>query len=312
MIKRILEVSSGPAQLSISHRQLVIARKGQADAMVPCEDIGILMIDHPAVTYTHSVFTTLTEMGVVVVVCGKNHHPAGLLLPLEGNALQTERYRIQLGGSSPLRKRLWQALIKAKINLQATVLRNATDDDAGLTALSRHVRSGDPDNFEARAAQRYWPRLFGSNFRRRPDGLPPNGVLNYGYAVLRAAAARSLCAAGLLPSIGIHHHNRNNAFCLADDIFEPYRPYVDWRVRQLQDIGTDISTVNRQVKEAILSLLNETIVAENRKSPLLLAFHATAASLYDSFRSKEARLVLPTGLPVSHEHAIDDREPMAP
>ncbi|MCI0402728.1 MAG: type II CRISPR-associated endonuclease Cas1 [Acidobacteria bacterium] len=313
MIKRIIEISSGPARLSISHRQLVIEREGQEKATVPCEDIGVLLIDHPAVSYTHSVFTTLAEMGAAVVLCGINHHPTSLLLPLEGNTVQTERYRAQLDASLPLKKRLWQQLVEAKVHLQGLVLKNATGEDAGLEALARRVRSGDPDNLEAQAAQRYWPRLLGADFRRRKDGSPPNLLLNYGYMALRAAAARALCAAGLLPTVGIHHHNRNNAFCLADDVVEPYRPYVDWRVRHLVDEKARIWELNRETKTALLSLFNETIPTGGQRTPLLLAFHATATSLNDSFQCGEAAVALPTGLPISSEEDADEnpKEPMA-
>jgi len=314
VIKRILEVSSGPARLSIAHRQLVIEREGQEKATVPCEDIGVLLIDHPAISYTHTVFTTLAEMGAAVVLCGINHHPVSLLLPLEGNTVQTERYRAQLDASLPLKKRLWQALVAAKIRLQAAVLRSATGEDAGLEALAGRVRSGDPENLEAQAAQRYWPRLLGPDFRRRHDGPPPNLLLNYGYTALRAAAARALSAAGLLPTVGIHHHNRSNAFCLADDVLEPYRPYADWRVRRLVDEKAKIWELNRDTKQALLSLFNETITVGERNTPLLLAFHATAASLNDSFQTGEPTLALPTGLPVVLEESTDasEKEPMAP
>lgn len=313
MIKRILEVSSGPARLSVAYRQLVIERDGQEKATVPCEDIGVLLIDNPAVSYTHAVFTTLVEAGAVVVLCGPNHHPTSLVLPLEGNAVQTERYRAQFEASVPLKKRLWQALSATKIRLQGVVLQGATGEDAGLQALAARVRSGDPENLEAQAAQRYWPRLFGSDFRRRRDGPPPNLLLNYGYVVFRAATARALCAAGLLPTIGIHHHNRSNAFCLADDIIEPYRPYVDWRVRRLMDEKASIDELNRETKAALLSLFNETICVGGQRTPLFLAFHSTAATVAQSFGKGEAALALPEGLPIPREENPDDtaKEPLA-
>jgi CRISPR-associated protein Cas1 len=312
MIKRILEVSSGPARLSIAYRQLVIEREGQEKATVPCEDIGVLLVDNPAIVYSHAVFTALAEAGAAVVLCGPNHHPASLVLPLEGNTVQTERYRAQFEASVPLKKRLWQALIKAKIRLQAEVLRAATGGDAGLAALAGRLRSGDPENLEAQAAQRYWPRLLGHDFRRRRDGPPPNTLLNYGYVVFRAAVARALCAAGLLPSVGIHHRNRYDTFCLADDVVEPFRPYVDWRVRRLVDDKAKISELDRETKQALLSLLNETVTVGEQRTPLLLALHATAASLEQSFRQGEEALALPEGLPIAAEEERDDgRETLA-
>lgn len=306
MIKRILEISSGPARLSIAHRQLVVERDGMEKTTVPCEDIGVLLVDNPAVIYTHAVFTTLAEEGAAVVLCGNRHHPSSLVLPLEGNAVQTERYHLQLGASLPLKKRLWQALVAAKIRLQGAVLRAATAEDAGLEALAARVRSGDPENAEAQAAQRYWPRLLGPEFRRRRDGPPPNLLLNYGYTVFRAATARALAAAGLLPVLGIHHHNRSNTFCLADDMVEPFRPYVDWRVRRLIDEKAPVEELTREAKAALLSLLNETIVIGGQRSPMLLAFHAACASLSNSFQNDEVALTLPEGLPVQFE---GDRDP---
>ena len=315
MIRRIIEVSSGPARLSIRYQQLVIEREGQERATVPCEDIGVLLVDHPAISYTHAVFTTLARAGAAVVLCSADHNPASLVLPLEGNTVQTERFATQIEATLPLKKRLWQALITAKIRMQAAVLQAAAGEDGGLGALAVRVRSGDPANCEAQAAQRYWPRLLGPEFRRRRAGPPPNLLLNYGYTVFRAAAARALCAAGLLPTVGVHHHNRSNALCLADDVVEPYRPYVDWRVRRLVDDKAPLGDLDRESKAALLSLFNEVIPIGGQRSPLLLAFHSTAASLANSFRQGSASLALPEGLPVSAEEQNDEetgKERLAP
>jgi len=298
MIKRVVEISSGPARLSIQHRQLVIERPEQPPATIPCEDLGVLLVDHPAVTYTHGVFTALAEAGAAIVLCGPKHLPSSLLLPLNANTLQTERQRAQLEVALPLKKRLWQAIVASKLRQQAAVLRALTNEDAGLEALARRVRSGDPENLEAQAAQRYWPRLFGHAFRRHPDGDPPNNLLNYGYMAFRAAMARALCAAGLLPTVGIHHHNRYNPFCLADDLIEPYRPFVDWRVRNFLTHHDAPGSLDREAKQVLLSLFNETIQVGQHHSLLFLALHATAASLNDSFASGEPQLALPAGLPV--------------
>jgi CRISP-associated protein Cas1 len=300
--------------LSIAYRQLVIEREGEEKATVPCEDVGVVLVDHPAVTYTHAVFTALTDAGAAVVLCGTNHHPASLVLPLEGNAVQTERHRAQFEASGPLRKRLWQALIAAKIRMQGAVLRTVTGADAGLSALAVRVRSGDPENLEAQAAQRYWPHLLGPAFRRRREGPPPNLILNYGYTVFRAAAARALCAAGLLPTVGIHHHNRSNPFCLADDMVEPFRPFVDWRVRRMVHEKLPLEELTREIKAALLSLFNEIIPFGGQRTPLLLALHSTAASLAHSLAEDKASLVLPEGLPAPVEQDTDEttREPVAP
>lgn len=315
MIKRILEVSSGPARLSIAYSQLVIERPGEEKVTAPCEDIGVLVVDQPAVSYTHAVFSTLAEAGAAVVLCAPNHLPTSLVLPLEGNTVQTERFHAQLAAGAPLKKRLWQRIIAAKIRLQAAVLADyaGREADAGLGALARRVRSGDPGNLEAQAAQRYWPRLMGPEFRRRRDGEPPNLLLNYGYAVVRAAAARALCAAGLHPTLGVHHHNRADAFCLADDMVEPYRPYVDWRVRQLWCESQRPADLNRDAKAALLSLFNETIPIAGLRTALLQAIHLTASSLSNSFQSGKPSLALPEGLPVPVETIRDEtaEQPLA-
>lgn len=309
MIKRIVEISGGPAWLSIAHRQLTIERPDRPAATVPCEDLGVLLVDHPAVTYTHGVFTTLIECGAAVVLCGYDHHPAGLLLPLSGNTVQSERYRAQIDASLPLKKRLWQAMVGAKIRQQALILEAATGNNAGLTAMADRVRSGDPDNLEAQAGQRYWPRLLGADFRRDRAGQPPNNLLNYGYMALRAATARALCAAGLLPTLGIHHHNRYNAFCLADDVMEAYRPYIDLRVHAWSRDHPLNADIDRDAKRAVLSIFHDIVSVGGRHSPLLLALHATASSLNESLVEGAPRLALPSGLPM--EAPGDDDRPAA-
>lgn len=304
MIRKTIEIATPGARLSIAHRQLVIERPDQEKRTLPCEDIGVLVVDHPQTIYTHSVFTTLLEEGAAVVLCGPNHLPAGLLLPLDAHTTQTERHRAQAEVSDAIKNRAWQLLVTAKLRQQSAVLSHYSDGDAGLSEIARRVRSGDPDNLEAMAAQRYWPRLLGPNFRRFRDGPPPNNLLNYGYAILRAAIARAISAAGLIPTLGVHHHNRGNPFCLADDLLEPYRPYVDWRVKDI--IGDDgvPRQLDRPVKTALLSLFNETIVVGGRRSPLLLAFHASAASLCRMLTENGKALALPEGLPVGPDDAL--------
>jgi CRISPR-associated protein Cas1 len=296
MIRRIIEISSGAARLSIAHKQLVIERPEYEPATVPCEDVGVLLVDHPAVTYTHGVFTTLLEAGAAVVLCGHDHHPSGLLLPIAANTVQTERYRFQIEAPQPLRKRLWQSLVAAKLRQQAHVLAFRLRPHADLLALGSRVRSGDPDNIEAQGAQRYWPRLFGESFRRNREGPPPNNLLNYGYMVVRAAVARALAGAGLMPTLGLHHRNRYNPFCLADDVLEPFRPFIDLKVRNFLDAAEVGPALTKDEKRAVLSVLNEVIEVGGRKTPLMLALHATAASLHRSFETGEPQLALPNGL----------------
>ncbi|MBI3436561.1 MAG: type II CRISPR-associated endonuclease Cas1 [Proteobacteria bacterium] len=305
MIKKTVEIATAGTRLSISHRQLVIERPDEDKRTLACEDIGVLVVDHPQTSYTQAVFTTLLEEGAAVVLCGPNHLPAGLLLPLDAHTTQTERHRAQAEAGDGVKNRAWQLIVAAKLRQQGAVLSHFMGSDAGLSEIARRVRSGDPDNLEAMAAQRYWPRLFGPDFRRFRDGPPPNNLLNYGYAVVRAAIARAIAAAGLIPTLGVHHRNRGNPFCLADDLMEPYRPYVDWRVKGMLAGAAAPADLDRPTKAALLSLFNETIVVGGRRSPLVLALHASAASLCRMLTEEGKELVLPDGLPVGP----DDEEP---
>ena len=232
-----------PAYLSLRDNQLVIklpevetveslpeSFKKEATRTIPIEDIGVVVLDNKRITITSGVLEALLENNCAVISCDSKSMPVGLMLPLAGNTLQNERFRDQLASSLPLKKQLWQQTIRQKISNQETVLHHYTLTETGcMRAWINDVRSGDPDNVEAKAAAYYWKNLFADhpNFVRGREGEPPNNLLNYGYAILRAVVARSLVASGLLPTLGIHHHNRYNAYCLADDIMEPYRPFVD-------------------------------------------------------------------------------------
>ncbi len=259
-----------------------------------------MIVDDVRATYTQSVFLELMEAGATVMVTGRDHLPAGMMLPLDAHHVQTERHRAQIETSVPVRKRTWQAIVRAKILQQATVLSHFTGEHGGLRPMARRVRSGDPENLEAQAAQRYWPRLFGKDFRRQRGAEGVNALLNYGYAVIRAAVARAVVAAGLIPSLGVHHRHRANPFCLADDLLEPYRPYVDWRVRQLasEDGECVPDLAERATRAELLSLFNETIQVGGRREPLLLALHTSAASLCRALTGGDRSLSLPGGLPV--------------
>jgi CRISPR-associated protein Cas1 len=238
--------------------------------------------------------------GATVMVTGRDHLPAGMMLPLDAHHVQTERHRAQAEASLPTKKRIWQALISAKIAQQAAVLVHFCGNHYGLLPLSKRVRSGDPDNLEAQAAQRYWPNLFGKDFRRDRGADGINALLNYGYAVMRAAVARAVVASGLIPSLGVFHSNRSNPFCLADDLLEPYRPYVDWRVRLLlKEAGGEAPKLDdRSVRAILLSLFNETVRVGGRRNPMLLAIQASAASLSRAMTGGERKLALPKGLPL--------------
>ena len=304
MIRKTVEFSTLGTRLSVSHRQLVVERPDLPKATLPIEDLGVVIVDDGRATHTQAVFLELLEAGATVLITGRDHLPVGMMLPLAAHHVQTERHRAQVGASEPTRKRAWQTLVRVKIAQQAVVLEYFAGHHGGLAPMIQRVRSGDPENLEAQAAQRYWPRLFGKAFRRdrRADGV--NALLNYGYAVLRAAVARAVVAVGLIPSIGVHHKHRGNPFCLADDLLEPYRPYVDWRVRRLMGDDTDAapSLSERETRAALLSLLNETVSVGGRREPLLLALHTSAASLCRALTGRDRTLMLPEGLPLAPEH----------
>lgn len=310
MIRKTLEFSTPGTRLSVSHRQLVIDRPDQPKVTRPIEDLGVVIVDDVRATYTQSVFLELLDAGATVLVSGRNHLPVGIMLPLDAHHVQTERHRAQIAAKEPVKKRVWQALIRAKIAQQAAVLTHFTGGHAGLAHMAGRVRSGDPENLEAQAAQRYWPRLFGAVFRRDRDADGVNALLNYGYAVIRAAVARAIVAAGLIPSLGVHHRNRSNPFCLADDLFEPYRPYVDWRVKLL--MGDEMSPPpdlsQRETRAALLSLFNETVQVDERRLPLLYAIQAGATSLCRALTGGDRSLALPEGLPLESESSDGDED----
>ncbi len=274
----------------------------------PIEDMGVVIVDDVRATYTQAVFLELLAAGATVMITGRDHLPVGMMLPLDAHHVQTERHRAQVEASLPVKKRVWQSLISAKIAQQGAVLIYFTGLHGGLLALAKRVRSGDPDNLEAQAAQRYWPLLFGKDFRRDRNEESINALLNYGYAVVRAAVARSIVASGLIPSLGVFHSNRSNPFCLADDLFEPYRPFVDWRVRLLvnEAAGERLSLDDKTVRASLLSLFTETVLVGGRRNPMLLAIQASAASLARALTGGEAGLALPEGLPLQPDLLDED------
>lgn len=304
MLKRVIEISSAPTRLRMQHRQLVIEQEGREMVTVPIEDLGVLIVDQQETRYSHSLLAALAEAGTTVALCDRDHMPVGLLLPLDGHVTQAARFQAQANASAPLKKRIWQALVMAKVAQQAAVLTAFTGKDEGLSGLSGRVRSGDPENLEAQAAQRYWPALLGRGFRRDRFGPPPNGLLNYGYAVMRAACARALVGTGLHPSLGVFHERRDNPFCLADDLIEPFRPYVDWKVKLLRDEGHE-GEVDRDGKRALLSLFAKRIDIGGRAFPMALGIEKAAQSLSAALAGTDVaelpgpvRLALPRGLPL--------------
>lgn len=308
MIKKTL-CFSNPIYLSLRNAQLVLhlpevesnktlpeAMKKEAERTIPIEDIGVVVLDNRRITITSGVMEALLENNCAVITCNQKSMPVGLLLPLCGNTTQNERFRSQLEASLPLRKQLWQQTIKQKILNQERTLRINTDKETNcMRVWSNDVRSGDPDNLEARAAAYYWKNLFTEypNFVRDREGIPPNNLLNYGYAILRAIIARALVGSGLLPTLGIHHHNRYNAYCLADDIMEPYRPYVDQLVLDIIHNYTEISDITREIKMQLLSIPILDVVINGKRSPLMIAVQQTTASLAKCFAGESKRISYP-------------------
>jgi len=309
MIKRTLYFGN-PAYLSVRLAQLEVRLpeveknpalsddfKSSAVKRIPIEDVGVVVLDNKQITVTQSALGALLDNNVAVISCDEHRMPSGLLLPLSGNTIQSERFRDQIDASLPLKKQLWQQTIQAKIRNQSSVLSRCRNLDCGnMEAWAKQVKSGDSDNLEGRAAAFYWSNLFGhiDGFRRDRNGIAPNNLLNYGYAVLRAVVARALVGSGLLPTLGIHHHNRYNAYCLADDIMEPYRPYVDRVVADLADEGSDCSTLSVEIKSRLLSIPVLDVVIEGRRSPLMIGVGMTTASLYKCFSGELRKIAYPS------------------
>lgn len=294
MIKRIVEISSARTHLSIRHGQLVIKDNGQEVSSIPCEDLGVLLVDHQATTYTHCVFTELLDKGAAIVLCAGNHHPAGMLLPIESNSLQTERFRQQIEAKEPVKKRLWKQIVRAKIKHQAKLVGKDSQVYKSLMALRERVRSGDPENMESQASRKFWPEyLQDVQFRRDINGLAPNNLLNYGYMVMRAAVARALCSAGLLPCLGIHHRNRYNAFCLADDLLEPFRGFVEAKVRDICYEDGVPEELTQPIKAKLLEVLYEPVTIARYKGPLMVGLHRTMASLVRCLAGEQKDIDLP-------------------
>lgn len=308
MIKKTL-CFSNPAYLSLKDAQLVIKLpeiikakglpevvKNQGELTRPIEDIGVVVLDNKQITITSGALEALLENNCAVITCDSRSMPVGLLFPLTGNTTQNERFRDQIGASLPLRKQLWQQTIQCKIRNQAKVLNLCTNTETKcMLVWANDVRSGDPDNLEARAAVFYWKGLLGriQGFVRDREGIPPNNLLNYGYAILRAVVARSLVASGLLPTLGIHHHNRYNAYCLADDIMEPYRPYVDQLVFNIvEQYGEDIE-ISKDIKTELLSIPTLDVVIGGKRSPLMVGVSQTTASLYKCFSGELRKIAYP-------------------
>lgn len=294
MVKRTLHFSN-PAHLCTRNEQLVVELKDdeRTTKMLPIEDLGVIILEHPHITITSNLLEKLMNNQVAVITCNSKYMPSGMFMPLEGNSTQTERIRTQLEASLPLKKQLWQQTVRSKIYNQAMVLDRLGIPIHRLLHLQNDVLSGDTSNCEAQAASHYWKKVYGGNFIRSRNYETPNSQLNYGYAILRSVIARALVASGMLPTMGIHHRNKYNAFCLADDIMEPYRPYVDWLVLHLPGIQDSEEGLTKEQKIELLKIPQVDVFIGDVKRPLFHAVSITTASLYKCFEGTQRKITYP-------------------
>lgn len=296
MIKRTLYFGN-PAYLKTRNEQLVIEMHDSGETKsAPIEDIGLLILDHQQITITQSTLTKLLANNTAVITCDDTHHPTGMMFSLDGHTLQSQKFQAQIEASAPLKKQLWQQTVTCKIENQAALLQQEREEHKLLLTYAKEVKSGDSENHEAKAASYYWKRIFPDflDFRRERYGPPPNNLLNYGYAILRALVARSLTSSGLLPTLGIHHRNQYNAYCLADDIMEPYRPFVDKVVcRIIRDNGKFLE-MTPGMKKALLEIPAMDVQIDGQKSPLMNAVQRTTASLAKCYEGKARKILYPS------------------
>lgn len=295
MIKRTLYFGN-PAYLKTKNEQLIFESTENGETKtLPIEDIGVLIMDHQQITITQALIAKLLENNVALITCDGKHHPTGLLLNLDGNTLQSRKFKAQVEATVPLKKQLWQQTVSAKIDNQACMLESVKVPAKNLRNWAQEVKSGDSENHEAVAAAYYWKSIFAiyTQFKREPEGAPPNNLLNYGYAILRAVVARNLVASGLLPTLGIFHKNQYNAYCLADDIMEPYRPFVDKVVWNIVRMNGQYLELNPSMKKDLLGIPAMDVIINGDKSPLMVAVQKTTASLAKCFEGKTRKILYP-------------------
>ncbi len=294
MIGRVVEIASDGRHLAVSRGFMTIAADGAEVARVPLDDIGVLLCHAHGLTYSNNLLVELSQRGTAVVLCGPNHMPLAWVWPLDGHHVQALRMRHQLEADEPLRKRLWQGLVRAKIVQQGAVLKRLGKEDGAFDLLARKVRSGDPENMEAQAARRYWPLLMGAEFRRDRQSGGTNAMLNYGYTVLRAGVARAVTSTGLHPSIGLHHSNRGNPMCLVDDLMEPFRPLIDYLVVRLAADGAE--DVTPPVKGSLARVLSLDMATARGTTPVSTCLERLTLSLATAFETGKPELDLPEPL----------------
>ncbi len=297
MIDRIIEISETEAFLKARNRLLVVTGQDGNNITIPFSEIGVLLLSNPAISLTLPVLSNLLSSGGMAVITDRRFLPAGMVIPLASHFIQTERLALQSNVSLPVKKRCWQQIIKAKVNYQAALLNLLHGSDKGLIQMAGKVKSGDPENVESQAAQRYWKHIFNDpSFRRRRGAEDQNRLLNYGYTVLRAAAARAVCSVGLHPSISLHHHNRYDQFCLASDLMEPFRPLVDHATFEIVKSKGAESPLDKETKAALAGTMHNKVLLAGEMISAFQALTSLSSSLVEVFSNKGGRLTLPDSL----------------
>jgi len=301
MIKRTLFFGN-PAYLSTKNEQIVISYpdKEQETKTVAIEDIGVIVLENQQITITNGLLEKLINNNVALINCDQFHLPIGLLMPLNGHTEQSERFKNQINASAPLKKNLWQQTISSKIMNQAGLLKEKGIPMRKMELWAKEVTSGDALNHEARAAVFYWQSLSDilssqteETFNRGQKGIPPNNLLNYGYAILRAITARAIVSSGMLPTLGIFHRNKYNAYCLADDIMEPYRPYVDLIVCHIMETEDVVDNLTTEIKKQLLNIASIDVFIDGKNSPLMVAMSRTTHSLNECFEGTARKILYP-------------------
>jgi CRISP-associated protein Cas1 len=295
MIKRTLDISE-QAYLHLKQKQLLIDKKGETVAQIPVEDIGALILQNPAIVITQAAVIACQKNNVALVFCDEKYLPYSLLLPIsDGNTLHTKILQQQIALKLPTKKRLWGQIVKQKLANQANTLKCLNKTYQPLERLASQVKTGDPENLEAQGAQKYWRLLFGEQFRRDTELEGINSLLNYGYAIIRALLARAIVSSGLHPALGLHHSNQYNGLCLADDLMEPFRPWVDFEVYKMAKNNPKLG-VNKDSKIPLLQLLSEPVSWENQNLPLMVACHYLLANLKRAYDDSAITLNYPKRL----------------
>lgn len=308
MIGRIVEVADDRRHLFLS-RGFLVVQDTEGDrkelGQIPLDDIAAVIANAHGLSYTNNLLVALAERCAPFVLCAANHNAVGMILTIDGNYQQAKRFDAQLAASQPLKKRLWAEIVKCKLQQQAAALEATGAPAITLSALVRKVRSGDPDNFEAQGARRYWSQLFGNDFRRDQQAGGLNAMLNYGYTVLRAATARAVVASGLHPTLGLHHSNESNAMRLVDDLMEPFRPMIDLKIWQLHKQGEN--HVTPESKRALVRTLYDDMQTSVGATPVMVCTQKLATSLAQIFIGEKDKLDLPLpGLPLNLATALQD------